>query len=365
LILTADERAALRQLTRRQKTAQAVAFRARIILHCAQGLNNQTVAQVLSTRASTVGKWRARFVQDRLDGLQDEPRSGAPRRISDAEVEAIVVRTLETLPAGQTQWSTRELAKATGYSRMTISRIWHAFRLQPHRSESFTLSNDPWLVPKVYDIVGLYANPPEHAVVLCVDEKSQIQALDRTQPLLPLRPGQVARHTYTYERHGTTSLFAALDIKTGEVLGQLRRRHRAIEFRQFLDLIDAHVPADQDVHLILDNYTTHKTAVIQRWLAKRPRFHVHFTPTYSSWLNQVERWFADLTTKALRRSAFRSVQQLEAAIRTYLAAYNADPRPCTWVASADDIVASIGRFAQRTLDAHAPRKKTRTSGTGH
>jgi transposase len=364
-MLTPADRTELEQLARRRKTAQALALRARIILACTADDSNRTIGAALGIHAVTVSKWRRRFLAQGLEGLYDEPRCGAPRRITDAQVEDVVIRTLEHTPVGQTHWSRREMARATGLSRSTIHRIWNAFALQPERTEAFKLSPDPQLVPKVRDIVGLYVNPPEHAVVLCVDEKSQIQALDRTQPLLPLRPGQVERHTHDYVRHGTTSLFAALDIRTGEVLSQLHRRHRAQEFRQFLDAIDAHVPPDVEVHLVLDNYSTHKTAAIQRWLAKRPRFHVHFTPTYSSWLNQVERVFADLTTKALRRGAFRSVQALEHAIRTYLTARNADPRPFVWIADADSILDNIRRYATRTSAVHAPKKLKRTSKTGH
>jgi transposase len=263
-------------------------------------------------------------------------------------VEKVVIQTLESTPRGQTHWSTRGLAKASGLSRMTISRIWHAFGLQPHRADTFKLSPDPQLIEKVRDIVGLYMNPPEQALVLCVDEKSQIQALDRTQPLLPLRPGQVERGTHDYKRHGTTSLFAALELKTNRVIGQLHRRHRSREFRQFLDTIEANVPAELDVHIVLDNYGTHKTAIIRKWFAKRPRFHIHFTPTYGSWINLVERWFAEITNKRIRRGVFRSVKELEAAIREYIAVHNEDPKPFVWTRTADQILDSIARYAQRT-----------------
>ena len=313
LVLTTPEQQALDSLAHRARTAPQVARRARIVLACARGLDNQTVAKKLRVSPQMVGRWRARFVTRRVDGLLDEPRPGAPRTITDDTVEAVIVRTLETTPDGATHWSTRTLAKATGLSHGTTARIWRAFGLQPHRTKTFTLSPDPLLVEKVRDVVGLYLHPPDHALVLCVDEKSQIQALDRTQPLLPMQPGQTARHTHTYRRHGTTSLFAALDAQSGQVIGRTYRRHRAIEFRKFLDLIEAAVPPDLDVHLILDNYSTHKTPLIHRWLAKRPRFHLHFTPTYSSWLNLVERWFAELTTKQLRRGTHRSVRRLEAA----------------------------------------------------
>jgi transposase len=299
-----------------------------------------------------VGKWRGRFLKERLEGLYDEPRPGAPRRIGDEQIEQVVVRTLETKPRGATHWSTRGMAKASGLSRATISRIWRAFGLQPHRSETFKLSPDPLLVEKVRDIVGLYRNPPDHAVVLCVDEKSQIQALDRTQPLLPMRPGQAERRTHDYKRHGTTCLFAALELKTSRVIGQLHRRHRAVEFRKFLDQIDAQVPWEFDVHLVMDNYGTHKTPHIRNWLAKRPRYHVHFTPTYGSWMNLVERWFAELTNKQLRRGVHRSTRELENAIREFLEVHNENPKPFVWTKTADQILASIARFAQRTLAVH-------------
>jgi transposase len=308
------------------------------------------VAKFLRLTPLTVGKWRARFLRDRLEGLYDEPRPGAPRRITDDEIEKVVVQTLESKPRGATHWSTRSMAKQTGLSHATISRIWRAFRLQPHRTETYKLSPDPLLIEKVRDIVGLYVNPPEHAVVLCVDEKSQIQALDRTQPLLPMRPGQVERRTHDYRRHGTTSLFAALDVKTGAVVAQTHRRHRSIEFRKFLDQIDAAVPEDLEIHLVLDNYGTHKTPLIERWLAKRPRVHVHFTPTYGSWLNLVERFFAELTTKQIRRGTHRSVAALETAIREFIDLHNEDPKPFVWTKSADEILASIARFAKRTLN---------------
>ena len=365
LVLTEAERATVESLATRARTRPHLARRARIILLCSQGLASTVVARRLHTRAQTIGKWRGRFVRDRRDGLYDEPRPGAPRTIADADVERVVIRTLETTPRGHTHWSLRGMAKATGLSRMTISRIWQAFGLQPHRTETFKLSPDPLLIEKVRDIVGLYMNPPEHAVVLCVDEKAQIQALDRAQPLLPMRPGQIERRTHDYVRHGTTSLFAALDVKTSQVIGQLHRRHRSIEFRKFLDTIDAAVPAGLAVHLILDNYGTHKTPLIQRWMAKRPRFYVHFTPTYGSWLNLVERWFAELTNKQVRRGVHRSVAELEAAIRTFIDAHNAQPNPFVWTKTADQILASIARFAQRTVDDHPAEVMARTTGTGH
>lgn len=364
LILTEEERERLQSLAHRARSQSALARRARVVLACADGLDNQAVAKKLRCSKGMVGKWRARFLEARLEGLYDEPRPGAPRKVTDAQVEQVVIQTLESTPRGQTHWSTRELAKATGLSRMTISRIWHAFGLQPHRSETFKLSPDPQLIEKVRDIVGLYMNPPEHAVVFCVDEKSQIQALDRTQPLLPMRPGQAERRTHDYKRHGTTSLFAALDLKTSRVIGQLHRRHRSAEFRKFLDRIEAHVPPELEVHIIADNYGTHKTALIRKWFAKRPRFHLHFTPTYGSWINLVERWFAELTNKRIRRGVFRSVKELEAAIRDYIDVHNEDPKPFTWTRTADQILDSIARYAQRTTANLPSRLISRTTGTG-
>jgi transposase len=323
------------------------------VLCCSSGRSNSQVARELRLTNATVGKWRSRYVAEGVAGLLDEPRSGAPRRITDELVEAVIVRTLESTPRDATHWSVRSMAAATGMTRQTVHRIWKAFGLQPHRSETFKLSTDPQLIEKVRDIVGLYLDPPERALVLCADEKSQIQALDRTQPTLPMRPGQAERRTHDYKRHGTTSLFAALDVATGKVIGELHRRHRSTEFRKFLDRIDAEVPTDLEVHLILDNYGTHKTPLIHRWLLRHPRFHLHFTPTYSSWINQVERWFAELTEKQIRRASHRSTRALEDAIRLYLANHNADPKPFIWVKSADEIIDSIARFALRT------------SGTGH
>ena len=365
LMLNADERQRLDSLAHRSHSAPHLARRARIILACADGRATTSVAKRLHVSATTVCKWRTRFLRDCVDGLYDEPRPGAPRQIGDAQIEAVIVRTLEETPRGATHWSLRDMAKASGLSRSTVNRIWRAFGLQPHRTETFKLSKDPLLIDKVRDIVGLYMNPPDHAVVLCVDEKTQIQALDRTQPLLPMRPGQVERRTHDYKRHGTTSLFAALDVKTSQVISQFHRRHRSAEFRQFLDAVDAQVPCELEVHLIMDNYGTHKTPLIKNWLVKRPRFHVHFTPTYGSWLNLVERWFAALTTKQLRRSAHRSVAQLEAAIREFIDAHHADPKPFVWTKTADEILASIARFAQRTLHAQATQIISRTTGSRH
>jgi transposase len=365
LILTAEERRRLESLAHRSRSAPQVARRARIILTCAEGTESKVVAHRLHVTPATVCKWRGRFINDRVDGLSDEPRPGAKRTITDEQIEQVIIRTLETSPRGQTHWSTREMAKAMGMSRMAVSRAWRAFGLQPHRTETFKLSNDPLLVEKVRDIVGLYLHPPVHAAVFCVDEKPQIQALDRTQPLLPMQPGQIERRTHDYQRHGTTTLFAALNAKTSEVITQFHQRHRSAQFRQFLDLIDAQVSRRLDVHVIMDNYTTHKTALIRNWFAKRPRFHVHFTPTYGSWLSLVERWFAELTMKQIRRGTYQNVTQLKAGIQEFIDAHQADPKPFVWTKSADEILASIARFAQRTVDARAALTMSRTTGTGH
>ena len=348
LKLSEEERQTLERWVRRRSSAQALALRARIVLDCASGLTNTAVAEERQVTKQTVGKWRGRFVAQRLDGLLDEPRCGAPRRIEDDQVEAVIVRTLESKPKDATHWSTRSMAQESGLIHMTIRRIWNAFGLEPHRSETFKLSTDPQFVEKVRDIVGLYLNPPDRALVLCVDEKSQIQALDRSQPVLPMRPGQAERRSHDYHRHGTTSLFAALDAKTGKVLGALHRRHRSAEFRKFLDRIDASAPVGLDVHLILDNYSTHKTALIRRWLAKHPHYHVHFTPTGSSWINLVERFFGLLTEKQIRRGVHRSTRELEQSIRQYLDVYNDKAKPFVWTKTADEILASVARFCQRT-----------------
>ncbi len=347
LVLSEVEREQLVALTLRRKTAQALALRARIVLACADGANNQDVAARHRVTKQTVSKWRARFVDQRLDGLLDAPRAGAPRSIDDASVDALIAKTLESTPADATHWSTRSMARDTGLSQTAVSRIWRAFGLQPHRQETFKLSTDPLFVEKVRDIVGLYLAPPLKAMVLCVDEKSQIQALDRTQPILPLAPGIPERRTHDYVRHGTTTLFAALDIATGEVIGELHRRHRSAEFLQFLRTIDTNVPAQLDIHLVMDNYGTHKTPAIKAWFARHPRFHVHFTPTSASWLTQVERWFATLTEKYIRRGTHRSTRQLEQAIKQYLNINNSNPKPFVWAKSADDILASIERFCLR------------------
>lgn len=348
LTVSEEDRETMLRWSRRPKSSNSLAQRARIVLRCSEGASNSAVAQELGVTDQTVGKWRARYVARGLEGLLDEPRCGAPRTISDQQVEEVVIRTLESTPKDATHWSTRSMAKASGLSNHSVARIWHAFGLQPHRVETFKLSNDPQFIEKVRDIVGLYLNPPHHALVLCVDEKSQIQALDRTQPVLPLAAGMPERRTHDYLRHGTTSLFAALNTATGEVIGQLHRRHRSAEFLRFLKRIEAEVPADLEVHLIMDNSSTHKTPLVCEWLARRPRFHVHFTPTYSSWINQVERWFAALTQKQLRRGTHRSTHELETAIKLYLATYNTDPKPFIWVKTADQILDSVRRFCLRT-----------------
>ncbi len=350
LILTNEERDQLERWSRRPKTAQALAQRARIILACAEGKSNNQIADRIGLNPHTVGKWRTRFAAKRLEGLLDEPRVGAPRKITDADVERVLILTLESTPRDATHWSTRSMAEASGLTQTAVSRVWRAFALQPHRTETFKLSKDPQFIEKVRDIVGLYMKPPTRALVLCVDEKSQIQALDRTQPIFPMRPGQAERRTHDYARYGTTSLFAALDLATGNVIGECHRRHRSIEFRHFLDTIEAAVPPELDVHLVLDNYGTHKSPIIQRWLAKRPRFVLHFTPTSASWMNLVERFFATLTEKQIRRGTFRSTRQLETAIKSYLHLYNEDPRPFVWHKTADEILESVGRFCQRISD---------------
>ena len=366
IALTTEERCELEGLSRRRKTAQGLARRARIVLAAAEGLENKAIAERLGADVNTVGKWRRRYAERGLDGLYDEPRPGAPRRIGDDAIAETVRLTLETTPAGATHWSLRSMARAVGYAPSTIHRIWQAFGLQPHRTETFKLSSDPFFVEKVRDIVGLYLAPPERALVLCVDEKSQIQALDRTQPLLPLRPGQVERRSHDYKRHGTTSLFAALDIATGKIIGQCFPRHRSREFHKFLGRIEANVPDDLDIHIVMDNYVTHKTKPIRDWFAKRPRWHVHFTPTSASWLNQVERFFALLTEKQLRRGVHRSTHELELAILDFVNTTNENPKPFKWTKSADDILAAIQRFCLRTLETAEQRTKiNQTSESGH
>src|SRR6266545_830617 len=348
--LVPAERQGLLEWSRGRKTAQALAWRARIVRLCAERLSNIEVARRVRVTGATVCKWRQRFVLLRLDGLLDEPRPGTPRRLSEAAVERVLARTLESQPQAATHWSTRSLAQATGLSQSSISRIWRAFSLQPHRSQAFKLSRDPLFLDKVGDIVGLYLHPPERALVLCVDEKSQIQALDRTAPLLPMRPGQIERRTHDYKRHGTTRLFAAFDVASGPVLGPLHRRHRSRECRRFLDTLEQNVAAELDVHLILDNYGTHKTQLIRRWLAQPPRFHLHCTPTSASWLNLVERGFAELTEKQIRRAVHRSTLQLENAIRHFIEHPNPNPKPFVWTKSADQILDSLARFCKRTSD---------------
>ena len=344
IVLTAEERETLEQWARRPTTAQALAQRARIVLACATGKTNGHIAAAAGVTRQTVGRWRTRFARKRLNGLLDEPRPGAPRTIMDADVERVLRLTLESTPREATHWSTRAMAVRSGLSQSAISRIWRAFALQPHRVKTFKLSKDPLFIDKVRDIVGLYLSPPDKALVLCVDEKSQIQALDRTQPVLPMRPGQAERRSHDYTRHGTTTLFAALNAKSGEIIGEFHQRHRAREFRTFLDTLNDAVPPQLDVHLVVDNASTHKTALIHRWLARHPRFHVHFTPTGSSWINLVERWFAALTEKQIRRGVHRSTPELEAAIRRYIDLTNERPRPFVWTKTADEILTSVARF---------------------
>jgi transposase len=348
--VTEAERQTLERWARRPKTAQALAARARIVLGSGEGKGNTVLAKELGVTVRTVSKWRGRFLSDGLDGLLDGQRPGAPRSISDDDVERVIRLTLETTPENATHWSTRSMAELCGMTQSAVSRIWRAFALQPHRSETFKLSKDPLFIEKVRDIVGLYMSPPDKALVLCVDEKSEVQALDRTAPLLPMRPGQIERRTHDYRRHGTVSLFAALDAMTGSVIGSLHRQHRSVEFVKFLDQIDAAVPDDLDIHLVLDNYATHKTPLVHRWLAKRPRYHLHFTPTSASWLNLVERWFAALTEKQLRRGVFRSTRDLEATILSYLEHSNQNPKPFIWTKTADQILATIARFCERISD---------------
>lgn len=347
VIISPSERTTLEQWARRRTTAQGAALRARIILACAAGQSSVAVAAELRVARQTVSRWRGRFLAKRLDGLLDEPRPGAPRRITDAQVERVIIETLEATPAEATHWSTRTLAKRTALSHSTVGRIWRAFGLQPHRSETFKLSRDPLFVEKVRDVVGLYLHPPDRALVLSVDEKSQIQALDRTAPILPMTFSSSERRTHDYRRYGTTSLFAALNVATGHVIGECHRRHRRQEFLQFLDTFDAHVASELDVHLILDNYGTHKTATVRRWFVRHPRFYVHFTPTSASWLNLIERWFALLSERQIKRGAHRSVRALEATIRDYLAITNAAPKPFVWTKTADEILTKVAKFCQR------------------
>ena len=352
VVVSKEVKSQLERWARRGKSQQRLALRARIILRCATGLSNTEVAEELGVRLSTVGKWRSRFLKEQLQGLYDEPRTGAPRSVDDDRVEEVIAMTLETTPKDATHWSTRSMAAATNMSNATVSRIWRAFGLKPHRQKTFKLSTDPEFVGKLRDVVGLYMNPPDHAVVFCLDEKSQIQALDRTQPLLPMTPGQVERRTHDYARHGTTSLFAALNAATGQVIGKCQRRHRHQEFLKFLQHLDqqiVHKP-NQAIHLIMDNYGTHKAPAVKRWFLRHPEYVIHFTPTSASWANLVERFFAEITRKRIRRGAFRSVPSLETAIREYLTVHNQAPKPFMWTATADYILQKIGKTFARTSD---------------
>ena len=350
LVLAAEEKSKLELMASRPKTDQRTALRARIVLDCAAGASNTAVAAKLRVTIQTVGKWRQRFLDGRLGALGDAPRSGPPRTITDDNVEAVITRTLESRPQNATHWSTRAMAEASGLTQNAIVRIWRAFGLKPHLQENFKLSTDPFFVEKVRDIVGLYLNPPDQtrAVVMCVDEKSQVQALDRSQPVLPMRPGQAERRTHDYYRHGTTSLFAALDVATGKVIGRCQKQHRHQEFLRFLDQIDRTVPADLELHLVLDNYATHKTPRVAAWFQKRPRYHLHFTPTSGSWLNQVERWFGKITEQRIRRGVFKSVDELITAIDNYIEANNKNPKPFVWSATPELILERVGSLSKRT-----------------
>ncbi len=347
LELTGEEREQLARWVRRAKSSQALALRCRIILACGEGLDNKTVAEQVGCSQNTVSKWRARFLEARLDGLTDDPRPGRPATVTASQVEDVVVATLESTPENATHWSRAKMADRTGLSASTIGRIWKAFGLKPHRTDGFKLSNDPLFVEKVYDIVGLYLDPPESAVVLSVDEKSQVQALSRSQPAFPMMPGMPEKRTHDYFRHGTTSLFAAMNVADGTVIASTHRRHRAVEFKKFLQKIDQQVPEHLDVHVVCDNYGTHKSPTVTTWLGKHPRFHMHFTPTYSSWINQVERLFAEVTRELLQRSDHRSVQALEKDLRDWVKAWNENPKPFIWTKTADQILESLGRLLQR------------------
>jgi transposase len=347
LVLSAEELEQLVRWSRRARSSQALALRSKIVLACARGADNKAVARDLGCEEHTVSKWRARFVEGRLDGLGDEPRPGRPRTISVEQVEDVIVATLESTPPNATHWTRSKMAERTGLSTTTIGKIWSDFGLKPHLVEHFKLSTDPLFIDKLYDVVGLYLNPPEAAVVLCVDEKSQVQALARSQPAFPMMPGMPERRTHDYVRHGTTTLFAAMNVADGTVITSLHRKHRAIEFKKFLTKIDAQVPAELDIHLICDNYGTHKHPTIKTWLQAHPRVRLHFTPTYSSWLNLVERFFGYVTADLLQRSYHRSVQALEADIRKWVKAWNEDPKAFVWTKTADQILASLGRLMQR------------------
>ncbi|MGW6672804.1 IS630 family transposase [Streptomyces vinaceus] len=347
LVLSEDERATLVRWSRRAKSSQALAQRCRIVLGCADGRTNRQVADELGIWPQTVGKWRRRFLERRMEGLVDEPRPGAPRKITDDRVEEVVVATLERSPKDATHWSRASMAAESGLSKSSVGRIWKAFGLKPHQVDTFKLSNDPQFIDKVRDVVGLYMDPPERALVLCVDEKSQIQALDRSAPVLPMMPGMPERRTHDYIRHGVTTLFAAMDVATGEINGSIHRRHRTVEFKKFLTKLDKEVPAGLDVHLICDNYSTHKSPAVKKWLETHPRFHMHFTPTYSSWLNQVERWFGLLTDKQIRRGTHKSIQALEKDIRSWIKTWNENPRPFAWTKSADEILERLASYLDR------------------
>ncbi len=357
LELSEEEQRELKRWTRRRAIGAAAKLRAQIVLRCASGLDNQDVAEELGISRLTVGKWRSRFVEHRLDGLQDDPRPGRPRTVTDNDVERIIDITLHEQPPARTHWTSKTVAKKVGVSSTAVLRAWRAFGLRPHRTESFSLSRDPLFIEKVRDVVGLYMSPPDNALVLCVDEKSQMQALDRTQPLLPLVPTHPERRTSTYERHGTTSLFAALDIATGRVIGKMYRKHRAKEFLRFLAEIDNATPQSLDVHLVMDNYGTHKTEAVKRWLLRRPRFHVHFTPTSSSWLNLVESFFSIVQRRVLQRGVHRSTKALEKDVKTFLDAHNDDPKPFVWTKSADDIIDSLKRYCTTANSVRAERSK--------
>lgn len=353
LTMTEGEREALERYDRGRTVSQALALRARIVLRAVAGMNNQQIASELGVTRQTVGIWRARFIRNRIDGLTDLPRPNIHRKLSDERVEEIIRVTLRTSPYGATHWSTRKMARAAGVSQSSVSRVWRAFQLKPHRVSKFTLSTDDFFVEKVRDIVGLYLAPPDHAVVLCLDEKSQVQALERTQPLLPLSFGVPQRATATYKRHGVTNLFAALDVATGKVIGECYPRKRAVEFRRFLQRVDQEVPDEFYVELVVDNSSIHGAPEVKRWLRKHPRFRMHFTPTYSSWINMVERWFGKLTEETLRRGSHSSTAELQAAIEKHIAGTNADPKPFVWTKTADQIIASVARFCSRTIEQHS------------